>query len=156
VREALVTGRPPLDSIADTRTLAYGRYLAQTVRIRQYADENPLTDQTWAVTLSDLEPSSAPQRALAPAVSWLGDGRCTRVREVPVPEDLRRLPATDPAWPEAGRRLRALVGERLRTLEAGEYRCGAGPVFRAHFFRNADGTYTVAALETPPQARPRP
>ncbi|MBI5515597.1 MAG: hypothetical protein HY909_17585 [Deltaproteobacteria bacterium] len=156
VREALVTGSPPLDSTADTRSLARGRFLAQTVRIVRYAEENPLTEHAWEVALADLEPSSEPSRALAHARPWLGDGRCRRMREVPVPEDLRALPPTDPSWPAAGQRLRALVGERLRGVVAGDYRCGSGPVFRAHFLRGSGGMYLVGALEAPPGEPGRP
>lgn len=147
LRDALVTGHPPLSRVTDLRVVSEARVLSRGSRMERELGI-PLTERALGPLLEDERPRMDPQRVFAGARTLLRNGRCEKIRDVPVPDAVGTVPEPSPNWQPAVRELHVSVARRLTNAIAGEFRCDGGPTFTAVFVHPYpdDGTLRVAYI----------
>jgi hypothetical protein len=153
LRDALVTGRPPVARVADTRLAAESMFLIQARGIGEHSGII-LAPSMVALRTREIADESRPERFFAGVRTLLGNGRCTRLGDAPLPPSLATTPEADPGWPRSALDLQVSVSRRMVERTAGDYRCEEGRSFRAAFVRPDpnDGTWRVAYIG--PSGRP--
>ncbi len=107
-----------------------------------------MTESGLDQQMNELSTLFSPRLFFSRARSYLTPGRCVKIADAVVPEDLRAAePPRD--WVRTVARRYESVASRLNGAYAADFRCGDGPRFIAVFTRPIpdDGTWRVAKID---------
>lgn len=146
-RAAMQSPNGDISRFADARIVPENLVFARAVNIERdhgiHLAESGLDQQ-----MADLDREVDPRRFVARARPFLVAGRCSKVSDAVVPEDLR-VPGASRNWPATVTRRYEAMATRLNGAYAADFRCGDGPRFLAVFTRPTpdDGTWRVAKID---------
>jgi hypothetical protein len=147
LRASLAAPNSDLNRYTDSRISGENLVFARAINIERdhgiHLAESGLDQQ-----MSELTAQLNPRRFWNRAQPFLVPGRCVKIEDVVVPDDLRMADAPR-SWPDSVKRRYEAVARRLNGAYAADFRCGDGPRFLAVFTRPDpdDGTWRVAKID---------
>jgi hypothetical protein len=147
LRDALVTGNPPIARVSDTRVIYEASVLTQSRGIEQHSGLQ-FSDNALDQMLRDLSHPMDPQQAFAGVAPMLRQGHCEKLADAPLPPEIHTTPEPGEHWQARAMALQVSVARRLTNAFAADFRCDGGPSFRAVFVHGDpdDGALRVAQI----------
>ena len=147
LRDALATGNPPIERVADTRIIAEATAVHGALMVGDRTGV-PITWEGYQISARNAGVERDPRAYFAGVLPLLHDGHCVRIGDGRIPDVLVHVPTTGDRWPARLIALQQSVARRAANVFAGDYRCDDGLSFGAVFVHPNpnDGTLRVVAM----------
>jgi len=145
LQRSLATGRPAFATVAAPQVLAEARVLSDAQRLQEEMHV-PMSDSAFVQIRGDTPEYRDPVGRFRGVLRLLGRGRCVRIGDAPLPNEISPVPPPGERWPSAMRSAQISIARRVQNAIAGDYRCDPGLSFGAAFVRADpdDGRWRVA------------